>query len=197
MDFVTALAVGIGLAAASGLRVFVPLLTLAVGVRLGLVPAGETWAWLGSWPALAGLSAACALEIAAYYIPLLDNALDVIATPAAAITGTMAAAVPIFAALDHAHPGMGWATAAMAGGGTAAAVQATTVAARATSTLTTAGAGNPILATLENLGAAALSLVALVLPVLIGLVMLALAGALAWWWLVRSPRAAAARAAGA
>jgi hypothetical protein len=180
MDFITALAVGIGLAAASGLRVFVPLLFLSVGVKLGYVTPGEDWAWIGSWSAVAGLGLAAALEVAAYYVPILDNALDALATPAAAISGTMVAAVPIMAALDQVHPGLGWLTAAVAGGGTATAVQAVTVTARAASTATTAGAGNPIVASIENTGATLLSIVTLVLPLAIGGLMVLLAGLLAW-----------------
>lgn len=190
MDFITALAIGIGLAAASGLRVFVPVLFLAVGTRLEYVSPGEGWIWIGSWGAIAGLSIAAALEVTAYYVPLLDNLLDTIATPAAAISGAFVAAVPIMATLDQAHPGLGMLTAAIAGGGTATAVQAVTVAARATSTATTAGAGNPIVASIENTGATILSLIALILPLIIGGVMLLVAGLLVWRWMRPRPMAA-------
>lgn len=182
MDFLTALAIGIGLAAASGMRVFVPVLFLAVGTKMGYVTPAEHWAWIGSWGAIAGLAVAAALEVTAYYVPFLDNLLDTVATPAAAISGAFVAAVPIMGALEQVHPGVSLLTAGIVGGGTATAVQAVTVAARATSTATTAGAGNPIIASIENTVATVLSFVTLVLPFAIGAVMVLLAGFLAWRW---------------
>ncbi len=187
MDFLTALAVGIGLAAASGMRVFVPVLFLAVGTKMGSITPGEHWAWIGSWGAIAGLAVAAAIEITAYYVPILDNLLDTVATPAAAIGGAFVAAVPIMSALDQTHPGLGLLTSAIVGGGTATAVQAVTVTARAASTATTAGAGNPIVASLENTGATVLSFVTLVLPFAIGLVLLTAAGWLTWRWVRPRP----------
>ncbi len=80
-------ALGIGLAAASGFRVFVPLLVLGLAAHWGYVPVGESFAWVATTPALLMLAVAALFEIAAYYVPGLDNLLDAIAGPAAVIAG--------------------------------------------------------------------------------------------------------------
>jgi hypothetical protein len=61
----------------------------------------------------------------------------------------------------------------IAGGGLAGLISAGTAVTRVTSTTTTAGLGNPIVATLETVGALLISLVAWFLPV-VGLLLVAL-----------------------
>ena len=83
LDLVLAVAMGVGLAAAVGLRVFVPMLVVSIGAYSGHLTLASGLAWLGTPAALVMLSVAAALEILAYYIPGVDNALDAIAAPAA------------------------------------------------------------------------------------------------------------------
>jgi len=182
MDALLAIPVGIGLAAACGFRVFLPLLILSLAARTGIVEPGSSMAWVGSWPALLALSTATCVEIGAYYIPWVDHALDVLATPLAALAGALAASVAILPA--DANLGLGgwaWAPALLGGSVTAGGVQLATVAARATSTATTGGLANPLLATLENIGAALLSIMAILAPI-VGLGMLLVALFLARRW---------------
>ena len=89
-DLLFSVALGIGLAAATGFRVFVPLLVAGLAARAGWVPLTESFAWLQSTPALVALSAAAVLEILAFYIPGLDHLLDVLAGPLAVIAGVLA-----------------------------------------------------------------------------------------------------------
>jgi len=86
------MAVGIGLAAAAGFRVFVPLLVAAVAAKTGVLTLAPGYAWLASTPALAALGTATVLEVAAYSIPWLDQLMDLIATPIALLAGMLAAA---------------------------------------------------------------------------------------------------------
>jgi len=161
-DAFLSLGVGLGLAAAVGLRVFVPLLMLGLAGRYGGLPLADGFAWVASGPAVAAFSVATALEVLAYYVPWLDNALDIVAGPMAVGAGIL-----VTAAVGTDFPPMvRWSTAIIAGGGTAAAVQGLTSLARLKSTATTAGAANPILATFELFGAIVTSFVAIVLPVL-------------------------------
>jgi hypothetical protein len=155
------LGVGIGLAAAAGLRVFLPLLLLGTAARLEWLPLVEGFEWLASGPGLTALSVATVLEVGAYYIPWLDNLLDAAAGPLAIMTGVVATA----AVATELPPPLRWAMAVVAGGGTAGAVQAMTSLARLKSTAFTAGLGNPVLATLELFGAFVTSIVAIVLPI--------------------------------
>jgi hypothetical protein len=157
-----ALSLGVGLAAACGLRVFLPLLALGAAARLDLVPLAPGFGWVAGTPALVVLGTATLLEIAAYYIPWLDNALDAIAGPVAVLAGvTVTASV-----LVEVPPVVRWTVAVIAGGGASAAVQAATSVLRLKSSALTGGLANPLLATSEWVGALALALLALLVPLL-------------------------------
>jgi hypothetical protein len=164
---------GVCLSAATGFRTFVPLLCVGLAAHFGLFSLDAQYAWLASTTGLVALGTAAVLEIGGYYIPVVDNFLDVIATPLSMIAGTLVMFTSIGA--DHGLPG--WLLALLVGGGVSGLVQLTTVKARAVSTGTTAGLANPLVATGELLGAAGLSALALLLPVLavlIAVVVLAL-----------------------
>ncbi len=178
VSFFLALCLGVGLAAACGLRVFLPLLALSLASKAGLVDVGSGFAWLGTWTAIASFSLAALTETLAYYIPWLDHALDTIATPAAAIAGTLVAATQLGLDAHAVDPMLKWSASLIAGGGAATAVQSTTVLTRAVSTASTAGLGNSIVATVENVGAIVLSVLSLVVPLLVGVLLLALVLAL-------------------
>ncbi|MGC4027419.1 MAG: DUF4126 domain-containing protein [Steroidobacteraceae bacterium] len=157
-----ALALGIGLAAAAGLRVFLPLLVLAVAAHFGVVPLASSFEWLAGTPAIAMLAIAAVAELAAYYIPGLDHLLDTVAAPLALMAGTLMVAAP----LAQLPPWVQWSAAVVAGGGAAGMMQGLTSLLRAKSTLTTGGLGNPVVATGEWGGALLLSLLAIVMPLL-------------------------------
>lgn len=160
MDTVISILAGLGLAAACGFRVFVPLLVASVAVRAGWLEPSADFAWLGSVPALVALSVATVLEVAAYYIPWLDHFLDTLASPAAVIAGSLVAAS--FAVdLD---PLLRWSLAIIAGGGLAATVQTGSVAARGVSLSTSGGITNPLIASAELGGALATSALSVVAP---------------------------------
>ena len=178
-EVVLGLAAGMGLAAACGFRVFVPMLVLAVAARAEVIRINGDLAWISSTPAIVCLSLATALEIGAYYLPVVDNFLDSIATPAAAIAGALVAA----AVIVDIDPWLRWTLALIAGTGAAAAVQIPTVLTRGASTATTGGVGNPAVASGELVGASVLSGVSVLAPVLIPV---ALIGAVVW--LVRRRR---------
>jgi Domain of unknown function (DUF4126) len=106
---------GIGLAAASGFRVFLPMLVVSGAAYTGHLPLGESFNWLGSHSALTMLSVAAIVEILAYYISGVDNLLDALATPAAFVAGTVVSAAVM---TDVAHM-VKWTAAVIAGGGIA------------------------------------------------------------------------------
>ncbi len=157
---VLSLGVGLGLAAAAGFRVFLPLLFLGAAARVGLVPLTDGFQWLTSGFALSVLGTATILEIGAYYIPWLDHLLDVAAVPSAVLAGILATA----AVTTELPPTLRWAAAIIAGGGTAGTIQTLTTITRLKSTAVTGGLGNPVLATIEWIGSAAASIIAIALP---------------------------------
>lgn len=168
METVFSVLAGLGLAAACGFRVFVPLFVAAIATRAGLLsPAGD-FAWLGSDASLVAFGLATVLEVGAYYVPWLDHALDALASPAAVVAGSVMVAAM---AVDM-DPFVRWSLAIIAGGGLAATVQTGTVAARGMSFSTTGGLANPVLATGELGGALVTSAVSTVAPwlALVGLV---------------------------
>ncbi len=152
---------GIGLAASSGFRVFLPLFALSLASYFQVWELNESWQWVGGIPALLTLGIATVLEIFAYYIPFFDNLLDGIATPLAAIAGTVVMASTII----DVSPLMTWVLAIIAGGGTASAMQGMTTVTRLASSVKTAGFGNPIVATAETGTAVALSTMSIFMPV--------------------------------
>ena len=159
-ELITAVAIGIGLAASTGFRVFVPMLVAAIAAKAGLLPLNESFQWLASWTSIAILATATVVEILAYYIPVVDNLLDTVATPLAVVAGTLllTSVLPIDSEL------MRWITGAAFGGGSAAVVQSGSALTRLTSTKLTAGVGNPVVATVENVAATGTSILSLIIP---------------------------------
>lgn len=184
--------VGLGLAAAAGFRVFVPLLVLSIASRAGYVPLSPGFDWIASTPALVAFATATVLEIGGYYVPWLDNLLDTVAAPAAVTAGIVASA----SVMTDLPPFLKWSVALIGGGAAAGVVQTSTSLLRLKSTATTAGLANPLLATTELVGSVVTSVLAIVLPVLalllIALVLFAIYR-VSRRLLGRSPRAAPAR----
>lgn len=171
LDYLVAGGLGLALAASSGFRVFVPLLAANVAYLMGFMAPSPGFEWLGTWPAFGVLATATLAEMLAYYVPVIDNLLDTITTPASFIAGTLL----MTSALPDLDPMVRWGLGILVGGGTAGMVQSGTALLRAGSTATTAGFGNPILATLENFLAIVGSVLGLLLPlVMAGLVIVLL-----------------------
>ena len=108
-DLGLSMALGIGLAAATGFRLFLPLLILSVAAWTGHVNLSDSFAWLATPAAVIMLGTAAIVEIAAFYIPGVDNLLDTVATPGAVVAGTIASA----AVMTDVPPMLKW-TAALA-----------------------------------------------------------------------------------
>ena len=162
MGIVMGLVIGVGLSAACGFRVFVPLLGMSIASLAGHLTLSPGFEWIGSWPALIAFVTATILEVCAYYIPWLDNIMDMGATPVAIVAGTMMTA----SLMGDMSPMLKWSLAALAGGGVCAVVQGGTVAIRAASSGTTGGSGNSVVSTLELAAGIAVTLLAITLPLL-------------------------------
>src|SRR5260370_32245357 len=87
METLLAASLGIGLSAACGFRVFVPLLVMSIASFSGHLTLAPGFQWIGSYPALITFSVATVVEIGGYYIPWVDHLLDTLATPAASVPG--------------------------------------------------------------------------------------------------------------
>ncbi len=173
MSALLSIAVGIALAAAAGFRAFVPLLAAGIAIHFGFVEAAPGFAWLGEPLVLLALAIATLAEIAAYYIPGVDHALDVIAAPIAIAAGITAAAGVMVGLPDW----LRWLAAIGGGGAVATAGHALTSLGRAKTAAATAGFGNPIFATGELFASLALVGMAFLLP----FVALAAVTAIVWF----------------
>jgi hypothetical protein len=206
MDYLLAAVVGIGLAAACGLRAFVPVLGMALAARVGWIDLGPSFEWMASWPAILGLSLACVVEMTASIAPIVAHALDAIAAPVATAAGAVVMASQTGAIgaagslvglpeVSNVDPMLAWGAALIAGGGAAAAVHTASAAVRAGSTAISGGLLAPVYGAVETAISVVASILAIVLPVLFGMTVLAVlvvSVAVAVWF-VRRRRAAASR----
>ena len=159
-DVALSIALGVVLAAATGFRVFLPMLIMSGAAYTGHLSLDNSFAWLATPFALTMLGVAALVEVLAYYVPGIDNLLDAVATPAAFVAGTIVSA----AVMTDLPPMAKWMAAVIAGGGTASLTQGVTTILRAKSTVVTGGLGNPVIATGELGGSVLLSLLALAAP---------------------------------
>ena len=168
LPFLISLFVGIGLAAATGFRVFLPIFFLSLGSYLGWIPLDQSYAWIGGLPAVIATGLATIIEILAYYIPFVDNILDSITVPLATIAGSL-----LFASqFTEVSNWIQWSLAIIAGGGTAATISSVFAGTRAASSGTTAGVANPVISTIETIGSTIMSILAIFLPILAGICVL-------------------------
>jgi hypothetical protein len=161
---------GIGLSASAGFRVFIPLLIAALAGKFGLLPLTESFEWMSTWPAIICFGTATLIELIAYYIPVVDNFLDLITTPMAILAGTLLAT----SVLPVDNELLKWTSGILLGGGAAGVIQTGTSLLRLFSTKTTAGIANPVVSTAEHMAALGTSVFSVLLPVIAGSLILLL-----------------------
>lgn len=170
MEILLSVCLGLALSASCGFRVFVPFLVMSVAERSGHLDLTGRFEWIGSDAALIVFAVAAVLEIAAYYVPWVDNILDTASAPIAVVAGVLATA----ATVQDMSPLMTWSLAAVGGGGLAGTVHTGMAVVRGASSLLTAGFGNPVISTAEAGGAVGLASLAVLVPVVAFLVVLTL-----------------------
>lgn len=163
-EILLSIALAIGLAAACGFRVFLPLFAVSLMSYLdfGTFGLADHFEWIGSLPALIAFGGASLLELAGYYVPYVDNLLDTIAVPLAAAAGTIIS----MSTLVDLDPLAQWSIALIAGGGLAGLIKGTGAATRAASTATTGGIGNPVVSTVETGASIGMILLAVFVPIM-------------------------------
>jgi hypothetical protein len=156
-----AVSAGVALAAATGFRAFLPLFSLGVAARLGWAAVRPAEQWLAGDLALVALGTATVVELLADKIPVLDHALDTIAT----VLRPVAAWAVSFGVLTPIGPEWAGALATVLAGG-AFGVHALKAQARLGSSVTSAGLANPVISAIEDLVAFALTAAAILAPLL-------------------------------
>lgn len=178
VDYLLAGIVGIGLAAACGLRAFLPVLGLALAARAGWVELGESFAWLASWPAIVALSLATAVEVSGSLVPYLAHVLDALAAPVACAAGAFVVASQAGAhgfgpEITSSQPLLEWSAALVAGGGVAGAVHAASATLRGAVSAASAGIAAPVYGAMETAAGVVASILAFVLPLVFALLTVA------------------------
>lgn len=178
---------GFGLAGAAGLNAYIPLLILGIASRLGYADLQAPYDLLGSNVGLGVLALLLLVEVLADKVPGIDHANDVINTVVRPAAGGVLALAN--SGVGTPHPGF----LLILGIFTAGGVHATKATARPLVTATTAGLGNPIISTIEDVVSFGMALLALIAPLVVAIFLLL--GAFAVFLLVRRLRARRARAA--
>lgn len=162
MQIVLGVLIGVGLSASCGFRIFVPFLVMSIAAKAGFLNLSPGFLWVSSTPALIAFIVATVLEIAAYYVPFIDNILDSAAMPISFVAGAVLTA----SCAVEVHPFLKWTMAVIAGGGAAVTIQGVTSMIRGFSSTVTGGSANAVVNTGETVISTLLSILSVVMPVL-------------------------------
>lgn len=173
LEAISGLSAAFGLSGSAGLNAYIPLLVVALAARFPLsdplVKLQAPYDLLGSWWAIGLIAVLLVVEIVADKIPAVDTVNDGIQTFVRPAAGAILFAGSTNVVTDI-HPILALGAGLLVAGG----VHATKAAARPVVTVSTAGVGNPIVSTLEDIVALVVSLLAVVLPIIAALLLLAM-----------------------
>lgn len=157
-----AILLGIGLSAAAGFRIFVPLLAVNLLANFSYVTLAENFDWLSSTSATIALSLAVILEFISSVIPVVDNIVKLLATSLALVAGVILMA----SFMGGVDPTFRWVISIVAGGGTATLAQIATTAVRGTVNFMTAGVGGIVVTIFEMILAILVTILSILMPIL-------------------------------
>ncbi|HOU41656.1 MAG TPA: DUF4126 domain-containing protein [Promineifilum sp.] len=172
-EAISGLSAAFGLSGSAGLNAYIPLLVVALAARFPvsdpLVKLQAPYDLLGSWWAIGLIAVLLVVEIVADKIPAVDSVNDGIQTFVRPAAGAILFAGSANVITDI-HPLLSLAAGLLLAGG----VHATKAAARPIVTVSTAGVGNPVVSTLEDIVATVVSLLAVLLPIIAAVLLLSL-----------------------
>jgi len=183
---------GFGLATAAGLNAYIPMLLMGLLARFtSLISLPHGWTWLENGWVMGIVAVLLAVEIVADKIPALDSINDTVQTfvrpTAGGIvfgSGTAAQTAAVSDPAEFARTGQ-WVPVVI-GVVTALVVHLTKTAVRPAANVATAGVAAPVLSTIEDFTSVSLTFIAILIPALVLLIMIAMAwGA---FWLLRRRR---------
>jgi len=170
-EAISGLSAAFGLSGSAGLNAYIPLLLVALAARFPmsdpLVKLQPPFDLLGNWWAIGLIAILLVVEIVADKIPAVDSVNDAIQTFIRPAAGAILFAGSANVITDV-HPILALGAGLVVAGG----VHATKAAARPVVTVTTAGVGNPVVSTLEDIIAFILSLLSILLPVIAAILLL-------------------------
>jgi uncharacterized protein DUF4126 len=168
-----------GLSASAGLNAYLPLLIVSVAAKLGVFKLEAPFDIMTSWWVIGVLVVLLLIEMFVDKIPAVDTVNDVINTIVRPVAGAI-----LFAASANIITNLSPIISIILGLLMAGSVHVAKATVRPVVTATTAGVGNPVLSTVEDLVAAVTSLLAVLLPGLI-LLVAAMGIVVFLWWRMR------------
>lgn len=191
---------GFGLASAAGLNAYIPLLSMGLLSRYtDLVNLPSGWSWLENGWVLVLVAVLLVIEIVADKIPALDSVNDAVQTFVRSTSGgivfasgTAAQTAAITDPGEFARTGQ-WVPVVI-GVVTALVVSLTKTAVRPAANVATGGVAAPVLSTIEDAASVSLTFIAILIPALVLIVLIALLWAAVWLLRRRRRRRLAARA---
>jgi uncharacterized membrane protein len=177
---------GFGLATAAGLNAYIPMLLMGLLSKFtSLITLPSGWTWLENSWVMAVIAVLLAVEIVADKIPALDTVNDTVQTfvrpTAGGIvfgSGTAAQTAAVSDPAEFARTGQ-WVPVVI-GVVTALVVHLTKTAVRPAANVATAGVAAPVLSTIEDFTSVSLVFVAILIPALVAIVLIALTAAAVW-----------------
>ena len=191
---------GFGLASAAGLNAYIPLVSMGLlGRFTDLVHLPPGWSWLENGLVIGVVAILLIVEIVADKVPALDSVNDTVQTFVRPTSGgivfgsgTAAQTAAVTDPAEFARTGQ-WVPVAI-GVVTALVVHLTKTAVRPAANVATAGVAAPVLSTIEDVTSVGLTFIAILIPALVLVVLLAMVWGAIWLWrrMHRKKRAAAA-----
>lgn len=165
---------GITLAAPAGLNAYIPLLAVALSEHFGWIRLRAPFDLMGHWWFIALVAVLLAVEIVADKVPAVDHVNDAVQTFVRPAAGGLLA-------VSASNPGgvEPWLF-LVAGVLVSFGVHAVKASARPVINATTGGLGAPVVSTVEDVGAAGVSVLALLVPVLTFVLVVAVVVATVW-----------------
>lgn len=187
VDAITGLATSLGLSSSAGLNAYLPLLIVALVARFtDWITLNEPWSALTNGWIIALLVVLLAIEVVADKIPAVDHANDVVQTFIRPAAGAILFAASANVVVEI-HPVLAMACGLVVAGS----VHVVKATVRPVVTATTAGVGNPIVSTIEDVTSALVALLSILIPTLIALLLLLLLiVVISWYWRRRRARSA-------
>jgi hypothetical protein len=165
MEGLLDLASAFGLSTSAGLNAYIPMLTVAILAKFTrMIELQAPWDALTSWWIIALLAVLLVVEEIADKIPAVDTVNDVIQTLIRPTAGAILFAANTQSTINM-HPVLAFGCGVVLAGG----VHAVKAGARPAVTMATAGTANPIVSTVEDVIAAVTSVIAVIMPYLIGI----------------------------
>jgi len=166
-----------GLAGAAGLNAWIPLLAAGLLDRAGQLQLAEPYDAIATTPGLIVLGTLFVLDFVGDKVPAIDSLLHAVGTVVHPASGAIVFAGPTETPTDIPSIVLFALGASVAGS-----LHATRATIRPASTTLTAGAGNPVLSLGEDLSSAALSVLAVLAPLVGFLILLVVAVTAVLWW---------------